>query len=209
MFPFSQPVNPVLRSYLDSQLAFFNDLSTSLSGTFQSICDANLKLSRTMLEESMGAGQRMLASKNVSDAFGAAASSAQPAADKLRAYQQHLSRLTADSQVELARVTQQHGEETSRTAHALSDEVTRAATEASEQNTRQKEDFLKQFRDPFQKEAAAQANGAFRAKASAQDAREGVAASMQSAGEALFRGNAQGHPAQPAEQPGNKQSGNK
>jgi phasin family protein len=201
MFPFSQPVNPVLRSHLDSQLAFFNDLSTSLSGSFQSICEANLKLSRTMLEETLGAGQRMLASKNISDAFGAAASGAQPASDKLRAYQQHISRLTADSQVDLARVTQQHGEETSRTAHALADEVTRVATEASESNTRQKEDFLKQFRDPFQKDAAPQANGAFTAKASAQDA----AASMQSAGEALFRGNTQGPPTQ---QPGNKQSGN-
>lgn len=208
MFPFSQAVNPVLRSHLDSQLAFFNDLSASLSASFQSMCDANLKLSRTMLEETLGTGQRLLASTNVSDAFGAAASGAQPAADKLRAYQQHISRLTADSQVDLARVTQQHGEEASRTAHALADEVTRVATEESERSTRQKDDFLKQFRDPFL-QAAAPADDAFRAQASAQGARERAAASMQSAGEALFRGNAQGDPAQPAEKPGNKQSGNK
>jgi phasin family protein len=188
MFPFSQPVNPVLRSHLDSQLAFVNDLSTSLSASFQGICEANLKLSRTMLEETLGVGQRMLAAKNVGDVFGAAASGAQPASDKLRSYQQHVSRLTADAQVDLARVTQQHGEETSRSAHALADEVTRVATEESNRNTRQKEDFLKQFRDPFQQ--------------------EGAAASMQSASEAFSPGNAQGHPTQPFQQPGNNQSGN-
>jgi phasin family protein len=162
-----------------------------------------------MLEETLGAGQRMLAAKNVSDVFGAAASGAQPASDKLRSYQQHISRVAADAQVDLARVTQQHGEQTSRTAHALADEVTRVATEESDRNTRQKEDFLKQFSDPFQQEGAQYANGGFRAKASSPDTREAVRASMQSAGEALFSGNAQGNPAQPFQQPGNKQSDNK
>jgi phasin family protein len=155
-----------------------------------------------MLEESLGAGQRMLAAKNVSDVFGAAASGAQPASDKLRSYQQHLSRLTADAQVDLARVTQQHGEETSRTARNLADEVTRVATEESDRNTRQKEDFLKQFRDPFQQEGTQHAKDDFRA--ASQGAYEDAAASMQSAGETLFRGNAQGYPAQPFQQPGNK-----
>lgn len=207
MFPFSQDVNPVLRSHLDSQLAFFNDLSTSLAGSFQSICEANLKLSRTLLEETMGAGQRMLATKDLGEVFGAAAAGAQPASDKLRSYQQHISRLAADAQVDLARVTQQHGEQASRTAHALADEVTRVATEQSDRNTRQKDDFLKQFRDPFQQEGVQQADGDARAKPGSPGTREAAAASMQSAGEAVLR-SAQSHPAQPVQQGGNKQSGN-
>jgi hypothetical protein len=135
--------------------------------------------------------------------LGAATSGAQPASDKLRSYQQHLSRLTADAQVDLARVTQQHGEEASRTAHALADEVSRVATEESDRNTRRKEDFLKQFRDPFQQQGAQYANGGFRA-ASSPAAREGAAASMQAAGEALSPGNAQGYPTPPFQQPGNQ-----
>jgi hypothetical protein len=89
----------------------------------------------------------------------------------------------------------------------LADEVTRVATEESDRNTRQKEDFLKQFRDPFQQEGAQHANGGFRA-ASSPGAREGAAASMQSASEAFSPGKAQGHPTQPFQQPGNNQSGN-
>ena len=204
MFAFSKPMNPALSSHLDSQFAFFNDLSQSISASFQSICAANLKLSQTMLEESLGTGQRMLATTSIGDMFGAAASSAQPASDKLRSYQQHMSRLAADAQVDLSRVTQQHGPETSRTAHALADEVTRVASEESERNLRQKEEFLKNFRDPFQQDGGEQASGDSRAKASESGAREGVEAGMQSAGEAVFRGNVQG---QPTQRPGNKQSG--
>lgn len=169
MFPFSKPVNPVLGSHLDSQFAFFNDFSRSLSGSFQSLCEANLKLSQTMFEETMRAGQRVLTTGNANDMLGAVASGAQPTADTLRAYQQHISRLTADAQVELARVTQQHGEQTSRTAHALADEVTRVAVEANERSANQNEETLKNFRDQVQ-HMSARGNGSAQAAASAHDA---------------------------------------
>jgi phasin family protein len=210
MFSFSKPMNPALSSHLDSQVAFYNDLSKSMSGAFQSICEANLKLSQTMLEEILGTAQRILTTTNVGELFEAATSGAQPASDQLRSYQQHMSRLAADAQVDLSRVTQQHGAETSRTAQALVDEVGRVTAEESERSLRQKEEFLKNFRDPFQQDGSADAEAGLRAKAGARSAREGVAASMQSAGEAVFAGAAQStRPAQHpgAQQPGNKQSG--
>ncbi|MFC5478289.1 TIGR01841 family phasin [Massilia suwonensis] len=150
MFPYSPATNPAVRSHLDSQFAYFNDLNQALAGSFQAVCDANLKLGHTMIEETMSAGQRMLSSERAVDAMGAAAAHAQPATDKLRAYQQHLSRLAAEVQVELARVNQQHGPETARTAHALADEVTRVASEETARSVQQQEDVLKTFRDPFQ-----------------------------------------------------------
>jgi phasin family protein len=207
MFPFPQSVNPAVQSHLNSQVAFFNDLSKSLTGSFQNICQANLKLGQTMLEETMLAGQRMLTPGSATDVLGAVTSRAQPASDKLRAYQQHLTRLAADVQVDLARVTQQHVEETSRTAHVLADEVTRAATEATDRNVRQQEEALKSFRDPFQQGSPPSGNGAARSAGSQQAAREGTGASMQSGGQAdkpSFRGNVQG---QAASQSGTKSPG--
>ncbi|WP_084677087.1 phasin family protein [Massilia niastensis] len=179
MFPFSQPVTPAARSHLDYQIAFFNDLSKSLSGSFQSLCQANLKLSQTVLEETMNASRRMLTTKHASGVFGAVTSGAQLASEKLRAYQQHLSRLAADVQVELASVTQQHGPETSRTAHASADEVTLVAEEDTDRNVRRKEETLKNFRDPFQKEGTQRGNGSAQAKANPQSVREGAGASIQ------------------------------
>jgi hypothetical protein len=79
----------------------------------------------------------------------------QPATDKLRAYQQHLTRLAADTQVEIARVTEQHIQNTSRTARALADEVARDANEQTERGLRAQQETLRQFADPF-----ARGNGA-------------------------------------------------
>lgn len=207
MFPFPQSVNPAVQSHLNSQVAFFNDLSKSLAGSFQSVFQANLQLGQTMLEETVLAGQRMLAPGDATDVLGAVTSRAQPASDKLRAYQQHLTRLAADVQVELARVTQQHVGETSRTAHVLADEVTRAATEATDRNLRQQEEALKSFRDPFQQGSPAPGNGAARTEAGAQASREGADAGVGSADQAVksaFRGNVQG---QAASQSGTKNPG--
>jgi hypothetical protein len=147
--------------------------------------------------------------------MGAAAAHAQPASDKLRAYQQHLSRLAAEVHVELARVAEQHGPETSRTAQALADDVTRAATEESARSMRQQEEVLKTFRDPFQPVDAQRGNGsgnghvhaAANLHAGRTAASAGSGASMQFDGLAdngSVQGHVQGPTAQPAPQAGNK-----
>lgn len=213
MFPYSPSSNPAVRSHVDSQLAWFNDLNKTLTGSFQAVCQANLKLGHTMIEETMNASQRMLSSERPFDALGAAASHAQPASEKLRAYQQHLSRLAAEVQVDLARVTQQHSPEAARTAHALADDVTRAATEETERSMRQQEEVLKTFRDPFQAPDAQRGNGHAPDGPAVHAERAG--ASMGSAAGKQFdgladNGSAQGHvqgpSAQPAQQTGNKPS---
>jgi phasin family protein len=150
MFPFSQSVTPAIRSHLDAQVAFLNDMSKSWSRSIQNIVDANIQLSQTLLEESNIAGQQLLTTNHPTELISAAAARAQPAADKLRAYHQHLSRVVADSQVDLARVAEQHVQETSRTAKTLADEVARAATEETQNHLRTQENTIRNFRDPFQ-----------------------------------------------------------
>lgn len=209
MFPYSPSSNPAVRSHMDSQLAWFNDLNQALAGSFQAVCHANLKLGQTMIEETMNAGQRMLSSERAVDAMGAAASHAQPASDKLRAYQQHLSRLAAEVQAELARVNQQHGSEAARTANALVDDVARATTEETARSMQQQEDVLKKFRDPFQPTDAQRGNGHAPdgPAVHAERASTGNGASMQFDGLAengSVQGHVQGPSIQAAQQAGNK-----
>lgn len=149
MFPFSPASNPAVRSHVDSQFAYFNDLTQAIASSFQNVCQANLKFGQSMVEETMGAGQRMLNDGRSGDVFGTVAACAQPASDRLRAYQQHLSKLAADTQMELARVTQQHAPEHTRTANALADDVSRVAREETERSMQQQAEVLKKFRDPF------------------------------------------------------------
>ena len=108
MYPFSQSVHPAVRSHLEAQTAFMNDMSKSLFQSFQQMCDLNIQLVQTMLEETTIASQQLLSADRQSELLSAAAARAQPTSEKLRAYQQHISRLAADAQVELARVTEQH-----------------------------------------------------------------------------------------------------
>lgn len=204
MFPYSPSNNPAVRSHLDSQFAYFNDLNQALTGSFQAVCEANLRLGRTMIEETMQTGQRMLSSERAVDAIGAAAAHAQPASDKVRAYQQHLSRLAAEVQVELARVNQQHGPETARTAHALADEVTRISTEETARSMQQQEDLIKKFRDPFQPTNVQRGNaqGPDRTTTEAERASKGAGTPMQADGgadKASMQGQAQGQSVQSAD----------
>lgn len=149
MFPFSQSVTPAVRSHLEAQTAFMNDMSKSLFRSFQQVCDLNIQLTQTMLEESTLASNSLLTADRQTDVISAAASRAQPATEKLRAYQQHFSRVAADAQVELTRVTEQHVQETTRTARALADEVARVATEETDRSMRNQQETMRKFTDPF------------------------------------------------------------
>jgi phasin family protein len=149
MFPYAHSVTPAVRTHLDAQVSFLNDMSKSLFQSFQQLCDLNIQLTQTMLEEATQAGQQLLTADRQTDLISAAASRAQPATDKLRAYQQHISRVAADAQVQLARVTEQHVQETTRTARALADEVQRVASEETDRNVRNQQETMRKFSDPF------------------------------------------------------------
>ena len=149
MFPFPPSVTPAVRTHMDAQTAFINEMSKSLFHSFQQVCELNIQLAQTMLEETTLAGQHVLTADRHSELMGAAAARAQPATEKLRAYQQHVVRLAADAQVELARVTEQHVQATARTARAVVDEVARASSEDAERGIRTQQEALRTMSDPF------------------------------------------------------------
>jgi phasin family protein len=161
MYPFSQTVTPAAKTHLEAQLSFFNDLSKSLFRTVQQYSDLNIQLAQTLLEESTQAGQKVITAHRPTEALAAAAAHAQPAADKLRAYQQHLSRIAADTHVDLSKVAEEHVQETSRTAKALAEEVARVTSEETEKNLRSHQDAVERFTDPFSfsKDGARQSRG--------------------------------------------------
>ena len=149
MYPFPQTIAPAVKTHLDAQTAFLNDMSKSLFSSFQQMCDLNIQLVQTMLEETTLASKHVLSADRQSELLSAATARTQPATEKLRAYQQHIARLAADSQVDMARVTEQHVQNTTRTARALADEVARDATEQTERGLRAQQETVRQFSDPF------------------------------------------------------------
>ena len=178
MFPFSHSVTPAVRSHLDAQFSFFNDMSKSLSRSFQELCELNIQLSQSLLEESNIAGQHLLTTDNPTDALAVSAARAQPAADKLRAYQQHVSRVLADGQIALARVTEEHSQVTSRTARNLADKVAQVATQESEKSVVKQQEMMNSFRDPFQPHGAAHGNASASARGNMQSGAHGGSGSV-------------------------------
>ncbi|HAT29379.1 MAG TPA: granule-associated protein [Janthinobacterium sp.] len=158
----SDSATPAVKEHLDAQLAFFNDMSKTLSHSWQQLGNLNMQLLQTLTEESTRASQNLLTARNPVERVSAAATQAQPIADKLRAYQQHFSRLAADTQVELARVSEQHIKETSRTAQTLAQEVKRVGDQTLEKSKRAQEEALKNFSDPFTRQGG-EGKGAGRA----------------------------------------------
>lgn len=196
MFPYSQSVTPAVKSHLDAQMAFFNDMSRSMFRTAQQFSDLNLQMAQTMLEDVAHTGCDCLTANRATDMMSAAASRAQPATDKLRAYQQHLSRIAADTQVEMSKVAGEHVESTTRTAKVLADEVARTAQEEAQRALQQQQSAMERAADPFRQ------NGA-RRMADGQDHQSyGSSAGTQASGQATAAQTA----AQAAAQSG-KQSG--
>jgi phasin family protein len=154
MYPCPQSVNPALRTHLDAQVAYFNELSQAVSRSFQQVGQLNMQLTQSLFEQAASAGQRLLTTERPTDAVSAAAAGAQPATDTLRAYQQHLSRIASATQVDLTQVSERHVQETARTARALADNVTRVVDEETKDSVRQQEEALKNFRDPFERDGA-------------------------------------------------------
>jgi phasin family protein len=150
MFPFSQSNTPAVKNHLQAQLSFFNDLSKSIFSSFQQFNALNMQLAQTLMEETANTSQEIITSDKPTDAFSVAASHAQPAAEKVRAYQQHLARLTADTQAQLANVAEAHVPETSRAAKSMAEEVSRTASEETEKSLRTQQDLMQKFTDPFQ-----------------------------------------------------------
>jgi phasin family protein len=150
MYPYPEAVSPAARSHLDAQLAFFHEMSKTLTQSFQNLVDLNMRVSRSYLEESGITAQQMLAAKSPADALSIAVARVHPASQSLLAYHQQVSKAAADTQVELNRVSEKHVQETSRTASGLADEVKRAAADQTERNVRQQQDMSKSAADAFE-----------------------------------------------------------
>jgi phasin family protein len=179
MYSFPDSVRPAAKAHLEAQLSFYNDMTKSMFRSIQQFGMLNFQMAQTLTDESTRAGHGLIAADKQAEVISVSAKHAQPIAETLRAYQQHLSRIAVDSQVELAKVAEEHVRETSRTAQMLANEVKRAADEEMEKTRRSQEDAMKQFTDPFKHLANGHAKDEMASQAAAM---AGQAASRQPAG---------------------------
>jgi phasin family protein len=151
MLSFSQPITPAVKAHIEAQYSLFSDMSQKMFETAQKINELNIQVAKTVMEESLTNAQQVMVAKDPYEAISIAASQAQPAAEKVRAYQQHLTNIAARTQVDLAKTAESHVPNTSRTAAAVADEVARKATEETEKATLRQKAAMEKLTNPLDK----------------------------------------------------------
>lgn len=172
MYPFSQSVMPAVRSHLDAQVSFVNDLSKSMFRLFEHLCDLNIQATQTVLEEVTIMSTQLTTAEQPIDAIGAVSLRVQTATDKVRTYQQHVARIAADAQVALAQVLERHSLLTTITARALADEVRRGASAETERSLLTQQDTIRNFTEALVQSSAGR-DAAERSATAKQNAGEG------------------------------------
>ena len=139
---FTNSISPALQAHLDARLNFVTELSRKMFDTALRVNELNTRLAQELLEEAASANQRILTARGGSEAMSAVASQVQPGTDRLRQYQQKLSHLMADANVEMNRTAETHLPEASRTAVAFADELVRKTAEETEKATQRQREII-------------------------------------------------------------------
>lgn len=160
MFNFSQELTPALKAHIDAQYSMFSDLSQKMFDTAQKINELNVQTAKNMLEGSLSSAQQVIVAKDPYEALSIAAAQAQPSAERVREYQQHLNDIAARTHADLAKTAETHVPTTSRTAAAVADEVARKANEETEKAASRQKAAFERFKTTFERsdEQKAQAN---------------------------------------------------
>jgi phasin family protein len=149
MLSFSKSFTPAAKSHMEAQLSMFTDLSKSIFNSAQKINELNIQVAQTVMEETVNNAHELIAAEDPADFLSIAASQAQPTAEKVRAYQQHLTDIAAGAQVDMAKTAENHVPETTRTAAALANEVAQRAAEETDKVTQRQKAAIDKLSNPI------------------------------------------------------------
>lgn len=129
---FFETNTPSVNAHYEAQSQMFSDMTRNFFEAAQKIAELNMQTAKTMADEFLSSAQQMMISRDPFEMVSLTATQAQPMAEKVRAYQQHLTNIATQSQVEMVKTAESHVPKTAQTASAMADELARKATEETE-----------------------------------------------------------------------------
>lgn len=144
---FTQAITPALKSHMEVQMSFLTDLSKKFFDTAQRASELNLQLAQELFEDYTSTHQQLLQARNLGELASAATTQTHPTTEKLRNYQQRLTNLVANANVEMTRTAESHLPDASRTAAAVADELVRRASEEAEKATQRQRDVIERMNE--------------------------------------------------------------
>jgi phasin family protein len=160
MFNFPESsISQAVKAQLNAQFSFFTQYSDKVLDGVQKINELNAQVAKTMLDESLSTAQRILATKDQQQNLSVVAGQAQPAAEKIRAYQQHVQNILMETQAGIAKIVETHMPETARAAEAVVREVAQKATDDTARATQRQKEALEKVSMPITSPSERSAQG--------------------------------------------------
>jgi len=159
MFNFNQSDSPAVNAHMKSQLNMFSDITKQMFNAAQRVNELNIQVTQTLIDEALSNAQQVISAKDPTEALSVIAGQAQPNAEKVRAYQQHITDIAANTQVDLIKSAESHIPEASRTAQDMAREVQRKAAEETEQVTQRQRVAMEKLTTPITARADASKSG--------------------------------------------------
>jgi phasin family protein len=154
MFDFSKTASsPALKSQLEAQFALYSDVSKSIFASVQKLNDLNIQLAQTVMQETMTSVKEILGASNRHEVLSITAGQALPAAEKIRAYQQHVQNIVADTRATVAKTVGAHMPDTTRAAEEVVREVAQKASEVTAKATQRQKDAMEKLTMPIRSNA--------------------------------------------------------
>lgn len=146
MFNFLAPTtSPAIKNHLQTQMTFAADFSQAMIDSLQKLSALNIQVAKTVLGESATSTKMLLSSKGGSDALAVIGSLAQPSMEKMRAYQQHVKQICADTQADVVKSFQSYVPESTRATEAVVREVTQKATDVTATAAQRQQDAVEKI----------------------------------------------------------------
>lgn len=141
--------SPAVQAQLEAQFAFYADVSKKMFDSMQKLNELNIQVGQTLMEETLSSTRQVMQAENRIDALSIAAGQAQPAAEKIRAYSQHVQAILAETQVGIAKTAETHTPNATRTAEAVVREVAQKASDQTAKVTQRQKESLEKLTTPI------------------------------------------------------------
>jgi phasin family protein len=150
MFSFPESsLSDAVKAQLNAQFSFFAQFSDQMLDGIQKMNRLNAQVARTLFDESLAGAQQFFGSDDPYRTVSSAAGQSQPAVEKIRAYQQHVQNIVAETQAGIAKVVETHMPETTRASETLVKEATQKATEEAAKATQRHKEVIEKMTMPF------------------------------------------------------------
>jgi phasin family protein len=132
MTTLTEQFSAAAKANYESQIALLTQFANKTFEGVEKLVDLNLKATRSSLEESREAAQKLLTAKDVQEFFSLSSSQAQPTVEKSLAYGRHLAGIFSSTQAELTKTAEAQLAEVNRKVISIIDEAAKNAPAGSE-----------------------------------------------------------------------------